>query len=93
MTALETRLMQRLRVLPPERLAEVVDFVEFLASRVQREAAARRLTDATARLDALGLPPITDDEVEEEIQAARHQRHAAHLSCVPVRFCWPSCWT
>ncbi len=54
MTALESRLMQGLKVLPPERVAEVV---EFLASRVQRDAAAIRLTDAMARLDALGLPP------------------------------------
>lgn len=77
MTALESRLMQRLKVLPPERVAEVVDFVEFLASRVQRDAAAQRLTDAMTRLDALGLPPISDDEIEEEIQAARRERHAA----------------
>jgi len=57
MTALESRLMQGLKVLPPERVAEAMDFVEFLASRVQRDAAAIRLTDAMARLDALGLPP------------------------------------
>ncbi len=77
MTALESRLMQRLKVLPPERLAEVVDFVEFLASRVQRDAAAQRLTDAMARLDALGLPPVPDDEIEAEVQAARLERSAA----------------
>jgi hypothetical protein len=77
MTALESRLMQRLKVLPPERVAEVVDFVEFLASRVQRDAAAQRLSDAMARLDALGLPPISDDEIEEEVQAARLERYAA----------------
>jgi hypothetical protein len=77
MTALESRLMQRLKVLPPERVAEVVDFVEFLASRVQRDAAAQRLSDAMARLDALGLPPLSDDEIEAEIQAARRDRSAA----------------
>ena len=77
MTALESRLMQRLKVLPPERVAEVVDFVEFLASRVQRDAAAQRLSDAMARLDALGLPPISDDEIEAELQAARRERSAA----------------
>ena len=77
MTALESRLMQRLKVLPPERVAEVVDFVEFLASRVQRDAAAQRLSDAMARLDALGLPPLSADEIEAEIQAARRDRSAA----------------
>jgi hypothetical protein len=54
-----------------------VVFVEFLASRVQRDAAAQRLCDAMARLDALGLPPISDDEIEAEIQAARRERSAA----------------
>ncbi len=77
MTALESPLMQRLKVLPPERSAEVVDFVEFLASRVQRDATAQRLTDSMARLDALGLPPISDGEVEAEVQAARRERSAA----------------
>jgi hypothetical protein len=75
MTALETRLIQRLKVLPPERVAEVVDFVEFLASRVQRAAAAQRLSDSMTRLDALSLPALSEDEVEDEVQAARRARH------------------
>ena len=77
MTALESRLIQRLKVLPPERVAEVVDFVEFLASRVLRDAAAQRLADAMAKIDALNLPSIPDEEIEEEIQAARIARQAA----------------
>lgn len=76
MTALESRLMERLKMLPPERVAEVVDFVEFLASRVQRAEAAQRLSDAMARLDALNLPAISDEEIEDEVQAARRARHA-----------------
>ena len=77
MTALESRIIQGLKGLPPERVVEVVDFVEFLASRVHRESAARGLTDAMARLDALGLPPITGDEIEKEIQKARLERRVA----------------
>lgn len=77
MTAMETQLLQRLKVLPPERVAEVVDFVEFLAARVQRGAAAQRLTDAMERLDALNLPPVSDDEIEDEVQAARRARQGA----------------
>ena len=69
MTALETQLLQRLKVLPPERVAEVVDFVEFLASRVQRAAAAQRLGSAMTRLDALNLPAMSEDEVEAEVDA------------------------
>ena len=77
MTALESRIIQGLKGLPPERVVEVVYFVEFLASRVHRESAARGLTDAMARLDALCLPPITGDEIEKEIQKARLERGAA----------------
>ena len=74
MTAIESQLMERLKKLPPSRVAEVVDFVEFLAAREERAAAAQRLTDGLARLDALNLPPITEDEVEAEVQAARRDR-------------------
>jgi hypothetical protein len=74
MTAIESQLMERLKKLPPSRVAEVVDFVEFLAAREERAAAAQRLTDGLARLDALNLPPISEDEVEEEVQAARRER-------------------
>ena len=77
MTALETQLLQRLKVLPPERVAGVVDFVEFLAARVQRGAAAQRLTDAMARLDGLNLLPVSDDEIEDEVQAVRRARQAS----------------
>ena len=74
MTAIEVQLIERLKKLPPERVAEVVDFVEFLASREERAAAAQRLTEGLARLDALKLPPVSDDEVEAEVQAARKER-------------------
>jgi len=76
MTAIEAQLMERLKKLPPARVAEVVDFVEFLASREERAAAAQRLTEGLARLDALKLPPISEDEVEVEIQTGRQERRA-----------------
>ncbi|MBW8832848.1 MAG: DUF2281 domain-containing protein [Burkholderiales bacterium] len=76
MTAIESQLMERLKKLPPSRVAEVVDFVEFLASREERAAAAQRLTEGLARLDALNLPPVSDDEIEDEVQAARRERRS-----------------
>jgi Protein of unknown function (DUF2281) len=76
MTAIELQLMERLKKLPPSRVAEVFDFVEFLASREERAAAAQRLTEGMARLDALNLPPVSEDEVEAEVQAARLARRA-----------------
>lgn len=74
MTLIEAQLIERLQKLPPSRVAEVADFVEFLASREERSAAAQRLSEGLARLDALKLPPIAEDEIEQEIQAARQER-------------------
>ena len=76
MTAIESQLIERLKKLPPNRVAEVADFVEFLASREERTAAAQRLGEGLARLDALNLPPISEDEVAAEVQATRRERHA-----------------
>jgi hypothetical protein len=74
MTAIEAQLIERLKKLPPARVAEVVDFVDFLASREERAGAAQRLTEGLARLDALNLPPVSEDEIEDEIQGARRER-------------------
>ena len=76
MTAIEAQLIERLKKLPPSRVAEVVDFVEFLAAREERAAAAQRLTEGLARLDALKLKDISEDEVEAEIQATRLEQRA-----------------
>jgi len=73
MTAIESQLLDRLKKLPPSRVAEVIDFVEFLAAREERAAAAQRLTEGLARLDALNLPAVSEDEVEDEVQAARRE--------------------
>ncbi|MDR0779918.1 MAG: DUF2281 domain-containing protein [Pseudomonadales bacterium] len=74
MTVIETRLIQRLQQLPPTRVAEVVDFVEFLAVREERAAAAMRLGQAFAKIDALGLAPMSEDEIEAQVQAYRQER-------------------
>ena len=76
MTAIESKLIERLKRLPPSLVAEVVDFVEFLTAREERAAAAQRLTEGLARLDALNLPLLSEDEIEEEIQASRRDRRA-----------------
>ncbi len=75
MTAIESQLIERLKKLPPNRVAEVIDFVEFLAAREERAAAALRLTKNLTKLDALNLPAISESEVDEELEAARRARH------------------
>lgn len=78
MAAIEPTLIQKLQKLPPQRLAEVADFVEFLAAREARAEAGARLGESLAKLDALNLPPLSDDEIEAEIQTARQERAARH---------------
>lgn len=103
MTAIDRQLMELLKTLPTNRVAEVVDFVEFLAAREGRAAAAQRLTEGLARLDALNLPPVSDDEIEVEVQAARRERRDGRRQhrppCLPwwppiptTTMCWPPHW-
>ncbi len=75
----EKVLLQKLRALPPERRAEVEDFVDFLEAREERirNDAARRLGEAFEKLDALNLPPLAPEEVQAEIEAARAERRTA----------------
>lgn len=74
MTTITPTLIEKLQTLPPRCLAEVEDFVEFLAMREARAAAGIRLGETLAKLDALNLPTITDEEIEAEIQASRQER-------------------
>ena len=76
MNAIAPTLIQKLQELPPQRLAEVEDFVEFLAAREMRSAAGAKLGASLAKLDELNLPALTDDEINAEIQAARKSRAA-----------------
>jgi hypothetical protein len=73
-------LMEKLKSLLPEQRAEVEDFVDFLRARKERarDAAAQRLGEAFAKLDALNLPPLALEEVQAEIDAARAERRARH---------------
>ena len=73
MATIQPTPLQKVQALPPRRLAEVEAFVEFLAEREVRAVAAERLGESLAKLDSLNLPPISDDEVEAEIEAARHR--------------------
>jgi hypothetical protein len=74
-------LIEKLKSLAPEQRAEVEDFVDFLKARKERarDAAARRLGEAFAKLDALNSPHLTPEEVETEIDAARTERRALNV--------------
>ena len=74
MSTIAPTLIQKLQQLPQQRLAEVEDFVEFLAARESRSVAGERLGVSLAKLDKLNLPALSDEEIDAEIQSERKER-------------------
>ena len=65
----EQALMSTIRTRSPQQLAEVDDFVEFLAARSKKSAALDRLLAIVPALEAAGAEPMSEDEVAGEIKA------------------------
>jgi len=60
----EQNLMSKIRTLSPQQVAEVEDFVEFLATKARKRAA----------LEAAGAGATSEDEIAAEVAAAREER-------------------
>lgn len=67
-------LIEKIRALPEDRIAEVEDFVDFIASKERRLAALDRLLAVAPALEAAGAPPITEQEIAAEVDAMRTAR-------------------
>ena len=67
-------LLEKIKALPVERIAEIEDFVEFIAAKTRRLAAMERLLAIAPALEAAGAPPITEDEIQAEVEAVRAAR-------------------
>lgn len=76
MSAIEPTLIEKPTKLPPQKLAEVEDFVDFIARKEARRAAFDRLLAVAPALEAAGVTPMTEEEVAAEIKAARAQRRS-----------------
>ncbi len=72
----EQLLLEKLKALPPERRAEVEDFVDFLAAKARKQAAFDRLLAIAPALEAAGVEPLTAEQIQAEIKAARAERRA-----------------
>jgi hypothetical protein len=57
---LERTLIEKIRQLPPDKQAEVEDFIDFLSQREED----RRLTQAAARLSEEPFRQVWDNEVD-----------------------------
>ena len=80
MSMSDQALIEKLRALPADKRAEVEDFVDFLAARSRRLAAIDRLLAIAPALEAAGVPPMTEEEINAEIKAARADRRARNQS-------------
>jgi len=69
-------LIQKLKALPPEQRAEVEDFVDFLSGRANKRAALDRLLAIAPALEAAGVAPMSMEEINAEVKAARAERRA-----------------
>jgi hypothetical protein len=69
-------LVEKIAALPPERIAEIEDFVDFLAVKTRREAAFDRLLAIAPALEEAGIPPMTEDEIMAEVEAVRAARRS-----------------
>jgi hypothetical protein len=67
-------LIDKLDQLPPERIAEVEDFVDFLSAKTSKQAALDRLLAIAPSIEAAGITPMSETEIEMEIKAARRER-------------------
>jgi len=73
----EQSLLSRIRQLSPSQQVEVVDFVEFLLRKADREAALERLLAIAPALDAAGAPALSEESILAEVEAARRERRGA----------------
>ena len=64
-------LLEKIQALPPERLGEVEDFVDFLSAKSRRLAALDRLLAIAPALEQAGAPALTEEAIQAEVDAVR----------------------
>lgn len=83
MSAKPEVLFEKLKALPPQRLAEVEDFMDFLARKESRTAALDRLLAIAPALEAAGVPQMTEEEIAAEVKAVRAEQRARQAAQDP----------
>ncbi|MGD9881843.1 MAG: hypothetical protein AB7F22_30790 [Reyranella sp.] len=69
-------LVARIHALPAERIAEVEDFVDLVATKARRLSALERLLAVAPALEAAGAPRLTEEKIDAEVKAVRAARRA-----------------
>lgn len=73
---MEQVLITKIKALSPQQVAEVVDFVEFLAAKSTKRVAFDRLLAIAPALEAACVEPMSENEIVAEVKAARAERLA-----------------
>lgn len=73
---IEQTLISKIRTLTSQQVAEVEDFVEFLAAKATKRSALDRLLAIAPALEAAGAAQTNEDEIATEVKAARAMRFA-----------------
>jgi hypothetical protein len=81
----EQELIAKIKALSPQQVAEVVDFVDFLAAKASRRAAIDRLLAIAPALEAAGVEPMSEEEIAAEVKAARAERRARRTAAAAVK--------
>jgi hypothetical protein len=76
MSSNEQVLFEKLKALPREQRAAVEDFVDFLIAKTKKHAALDRLLAIAPALQAAGVEPMSEAEINAEVKAARAERRA-----------------
>lgn len=64
-------LVEKILALAPEQVSQVEDFVDFLIAKARRKAALRDLLAMAPSLKGAGVRPMSEREVQAEVDAVR----------------------
>ena len=67
-------LLAKLRALPPERLSQVADFVDFLATHERQALAGEALRAMWARMPKEELTAEIETEIDQAVRSVRAKR-------------------
>lgn len=73
-TTIEQTLISKLRTLTSQQVAEVEDFVEFLAAKARKRSALDRLLAIAPALENAGAASIDEETIAAEVKAAHAER-------------------
>ena len=69
-------LLAKIKTLPAERLGQVADFIDFLATQERRRQAGQELREMWARMPQEELTPEIEQEIDEAVRAVRAERRS-----------------